>query len=166
MHTFQISTRLKLIALGSAAALALSGLATPAQAAFPGTNGLVAFERGGPAMEPDFDIYNVSPGGGEGPLTTNTVDDRTPAYSPDGTKIAFARGAGEGRDLWMMDANGANQVARATGPGADLDPSWSPDGTRIAYSRQGANSKDIFVVNADGCSPPTPLITDAFVDET
>jgi dipeptidyl aminopeptidase/acylaminoacyl peptidase len=147
--------------LGCLAAGLLS--APAAQAAFPGSNGVVAFERKDGAE--DFEIYNVSPGGGEGPLTTNTVDDRTPAYSPDGTKIAFVRGAGDGRDIWMMDANGSNQVQRTTAAGADLDPTWSPDGTRIAYSRQGAFSKDIYVVNADGSGSPTALTTDAPGDE-
>jgi Tol biopolymer transport system component len=142
----------------------LLAVAVPAQAAFPGTNGVVAFERKDGAA--DFEIYNVSPGGGEGPLTTNTVDDRTPTYSPDGTKIAFVRGTGDGRDIWMMDANGANQVQRTTAAGPDLDPTWSPDGTRIAYSRQGTLSKDIYVVNADGSGSPAPLVADASGDET
>jgi Tol biopolymer transport system component len=166
MHAFEIRTRPKLIvvALGFAATLALSGVAGPAQAAFPGTNGVVAFERKDGAE--DFEIYNVSPGGGEGPLTTNSVDDRTPAYSPDGNKIAFVRGAGVGRDIWVMDANGANEVQRTSAAGADLDPTWSPDGTRIAYSAQGTLSKDIFVINADGSGSPVPLTTDASGDET
>jgi WD40 repeat protein len=155
----QLATRITLCFL---AAALLS--APAAHAAFPGSNGVVAFER--KAGAEDFEIYNVSPGGGEGPLTNNSVDDRTPAYSPDGTKIAFVRGTGEARDIWVMDANGANQVQRTTAAGADLDPVWSPEGTRIAYSRQGPFSKDIYVVNADGSASPTRLTTDSLGDET
>jgi WD40 repeat protein len=121
-------------------------LAPAAHGAFPGTNGTVAFQRSSGASDPDFEIFNVS----GTKLTNNTVDDQSPAYSPDGTKIAFVRGTGPNRDLWMMDANGAGQVPRATGAGPDLDPTWSPDGKQIAFASGRTGNMDVFVMDRDG----------------
>jgi Tol biopolymer transport system component len=75
-------------------------------------------------------------------LTTNTVYDSSPQYSPDGTKIAFVRDVPNGAmvprnyEICTMDANGANPhrvTSDATGA-YDFDPTWSPDGTKIAYA--------------------------------
>jgi Tol biopolymer transport system component len=68
---------------------------------------------------------------------TDNRTDFAPAFSPDGGRIAFRRGAG---DVWLVssDGNGARRIASAlrskhpTGTGQRL--SWSPDGTRIAFT--------------------------------
>ena len=73
--------------------------------------------------------------------------DQDPAWSPDGTKLAFGRGA----DITVMDADGAN-VRRLTTSGADKAPAWSPDGRRIAFSRQSSPG-EIWVMDADGSNP-------------
>jgi tricorn protease len=71
---------------------------------------------------------------------------RTPAPSPDGTKVAFsARG-----NLWVADLNGGMAAALTTHPGYDWMPVWSPDGKRIAFSSDRNGNDDVFVMNADG----------------
>jgi hypothetical protein len=61
-----------------------------------------------------------------------------PAWSPDGTMIAYdADGDQDGWfELWMMEADGKNQVmvARSTSTFDYLMGSWSPDGKKLAYS--------------------------------
>ncbi|MBV9341521.1 MAG: protein kinase, partial [Acidobacteria bacterium] len=61
------------------------------------------------------------------------------AVSPDGSKIVFLKSAhfGEnGGEIWVMDANGANQ-RKVVSMGPELEvfhsPGWSPDGRRIVY---------------------------------
>ena len=68
-----------------------------------------------------------------------------PAWSPDGTQIAFGRG---GR-TWVMDADGTTQTDLGV---SGNTPTWSPDGTRIAFTRGSASAgtTDILVMNADG----------------
>jgi len=67
-------------------------------------------------------------------LTTNGVEDVLPAWSPDHTRIAFARKASYGKaSIWVMSASGARQ--HRLGPGTH--PSWSPSGSQLAFDRGG-----------------------------
>ncbi|MGB5013903.1 MAG: hypothetical protein WBO68_07705, partial [Pyrinomonadaceae bacterium] len=68
-----------------------------------------------------------------------------PAYSPDGTKLAFQSGG----DIWIINTDGTNE-RRLTGPNYyDSGPAWSPDGTKIIFSKGGSG---ISVINIDGTS--------------
>lgn len=83
-------------------------------------------------------------------LTSGAHDELLPAWSPDGTRIAFVSKRGDDPDrhlnfdLYVIEAQaGAKERQLTTFPGADLDPywetrpAWSPDGTRIAYLQGG-----------------------------
>jgi TolB protein len=90
-------------------------------------------------------------------LTDNDVYDRSPCWSPDGTKIAFQSGGPY--KIWVMDADGSNPRQLTTSPNSfsDGDPAWSPDGKKIAFDRDD----DTYVINADGpAGPGTLLIQD------
>jgi dipeptidyl aminopeptidase/acylaminoacyl peptidase len=74
--------------LGAITAVCLLAIATPAHATFPGQDGKIAFQGGGSGSE---DIFSTNAdGSGRTQLTTSPASDLTPAWSPDGTKIAFA----------------------------------------------------------------------------
>jgi len=85
------------------------------------------------------------------PLTDCTAQDEGPAWSPDGTRIAFWSNRGGGFNIWVMNADGTG-MTRVTSGRDDSAPAWSPDGTEIAFA--GApdmgRGEDIFVVRADG----------------
>ena len=76
-------------------------------------------------------------------LTTGTVyDESSPAWSPDGSQIAFVskRGTGDidrhdNTDVWIIEPKaGAQPRQLTTSPASDDGPlSWSPDGRQIAY---------------------------------
>lgn len=75
----------------------------------------------------------------ESALPTEGVD--RAVWSPDGTRIAFAR---RGR-LYLMNADGSAETALTSGID-DRDQYWSPDGGQIAFSRD----YDLYLVNSDG----------------
>ena len=105
---------------------------------------------------PDVFVMN-SDGSGKTNLTgTPDAGDFAPVWSPDGTKIAFARGD-ENQGIYVMDADGSDQV-NLTETDYDGYPSWSPDGTRIAFTRFYNSADMIFVMDSDG-SDQAPAFT-------
>ncbi len=110
------------------------------------------------SAEEQGDIYAMdTDGGNKRVLANNSAGESRPAYSPDGSKIAYFRGTASslGAGLYVMNADGSGQTR--IGPDLDIGdngkPTWSPDGTKIAFAGNfpgvfGPNQ--IFVINADG----------------
>jgi len=98
-----------------------------------------------------------------------------PAWSPDGTEIAFSyyledmkyyKSQGYSScGIYVTNADGLGEPTKLkTGPGCAYSPSWSPDGTKVAYtSGQGSDGygkAEIYVVNSPDVSSknqPRPL---------
>ena len=87
----------------------------------------------------DGDIYVANIDGTNLRQLTDAPElDDQPAWSPEGSRIAFRSHRSGDWDIWVMSATGAGQVnlmlnqlpARAT----DHGPAWSPDGSRIVYA--------------------------------
>ncbi|MBM3129933.1 MAG: hypothetical protein FJ009_15090 [Chloroflexi bacterium] len=76
-------------------------------------------------------IYTVNGDGSNLKRVTSGLD---PAWSPDGTQIAFTRWK-EPAGLFIANADGSNEQ-RIFGAPQMLSPRWSPDGKRIAFTRQ------------------------------
>ena len=81
-------------------------------------------------------------------LTTSPGIDTNPAWSPNGSEIAFTSSRSGSPQIYVMDAEGAN-LRRVTFEGDYNDgAAWSPDGTRIAYAtRAQRNRFDIAVID-------------------
>lgn len=80
-------------------------------------------------------------------LTDNTKNDEEPAWSPDGTKIAFhAWGYQVPNEIYVMNSDGSNVLPITHDP-EDYDieehwPSWSSDGTKILYETYADNGNE------------------------
>jgi len=70
--------------------------------------------------------------------------------SPDGSLIAFWSDEGEGRDIYVMDADGSHVTNLANSSAIDWQPSWSPDGSQIAFVSGRDRADEIYVMDADG----------------
>jgi len=70
------------------------------------------------------------------------VADRDPAWSPDGTRVAFFSDESGEYALHIKDQNGLGEVTKinlGTPPSFFYTPRWSPDGTKIVYSDKRLN---------------------------
>ena len=130
------------------AVLALSFLAvggTTASASV--TNGRIVYQG------TDGFLYSAAADGTDSlPLWTSGA---SPAWSPDGTRIAFLHPGTDGlAKVWVMNADGSGkrQLTSDDGTGYEaLRLSWSPDDAKIAFtSTRGGDGLGIWIVNADG----------------
>jgi len=154
-------------ALGVGLLIALA-LPSAGASAYPGSNGRIAYEsnQGGA----DSEIMNGAiDGSGSVQLTNNTVDDKDPAWSPDGKKIAFARlNAGTGRfEIWTMNADGSSQTAVVTNATRNLTyPTWKPGGAKIAFVQEfSSTDHDLYQADSTGLNSNVASIVLSAADE-
>jgi TolB protein len=122
----------------------------------------LAFVRGGTEAGGDGIWVMDADGGDQRQLTDPGVSedgvpafDMAPAWSPDGSRIAFASTRdGAEPEIYVMDADGSDQVRlTSTAPYVtDHAPTFSPDGRYIAFSssRVGDSNHEIYRMRADG----------------
>ena len=133
-------------------ALALAALATgagvaSAQAATPVANGGFAW------VAPNARIVTALPDGSHRvQVSHGPGKDLDPAYSPDGSQIAFDSTRTGGGDIYVMNADGSGVVRLTTDPAEDSQPAWSPDGNRIAFTRCGSTACHIWVMTSAGAN--------------
>jgi Tol biopolymer transport system component len=80
--------------------------------------------------------------------------DAFPDWSPDGSRIVFARAGKAQFDPWMLyvvnaDGSGLRRLTKGDGPLGERAPSWSPDGEKIAFERFGL-PRSAHTIDMDG----------------
>jgi Tol biopolymer transport system component/tRNA A-37 threonylcarbamoyl transferase component Bud32 len=100
-------------------------------------------------------LRDASSGGGQPiKIIASTRDDTSPAYSPDGTKIAFSSNSSGSYEIWVCASDGTNAVQLTSFAGPVTDhPSWSPDGKSIAFHSRPDGQAEIYVIGSDGGRP-------------
>jgi TolB protein len=90
---------------------------------------------------PTSDIY-IKPVNGSTitQLTSDPANDVMPAFSPDGSRIAFCSSRNGNWDIFVMSSGGGQALQLTSDPSQELHPTWSPDGKRIAFCRLGESS--------------------------
>ena len=109
----------------------------------------LAFARGG-------NVWTIGADGSRARLLIR--DAYSPAWSPDGSKLAFVSSRSGDEEIYLAraDGSGVTRLTRSAGP--DLSPAWSSDGRRLAFSRNA----EIWTMSVNG-SAQRPLVRKAKV---
>jgi len=136
---------LKLSVLALVLALASVWLPRPAHVS-GATNGLISYTHTGTSAQ----IYTMNPDGSNPQQLTTPNDSLAPAWSPDGTKIAYMTAVSGVYQIAVMNADGSGQTQLTNGADSSFFTGWSPDGSRMTYSCSDGSYLQLCVMNADG----------------
>lgn len=120
------------------------------------TNGWVNFSPDGKrivfttTIGRNLEIYSANiDGSNRIRLTENPAIDYMPAYSHDGTKIAFvSTRINENPEIYIMNSTGKKQQRLTNSKGEDVSPSFSPDDKKIVFaSVRNSSYRQICIMN-------------------
>lgn len=98
-----------------------------------------------------FELYTANVDGSAlQQLTNNQHNEIYPAWSPDGTQIAYASDATGNYEIFVSNSDGTNERQITNNGATDFTPIWSPDGTRIAFASNRDGDFEIYLMDADG----------------
>lgn len=102
-------------------------------------------------------------GSNQANLTQREGIDMLPAWSRDGTRVAFLRPVNAANvefHLFVMNADGTNATDISQSSVEEDEPVWSPDGQQIAFVSARDNAEgEVYVIPASGTAPPTRVTT-------
>lgn len=167
LHRVSVSTDLTAGAAQPANFSSEQATGPSVSAASPTTPSRLVFER----INHDVNIRRMPvpaglAAGQEGDLWgSSTRMEQTPAFSPDGARVAFASTRSGAWEVWVCDNTGRN-CAQIThlGKSFNRSPAWSPDGKRIVFDSRVGGQSDLFVVSSDGGA--VVQLTDTSINET
>jgi dipeptidyl aminopeptidase/acylaminoacyl peptidase len=101
-------------------------------------------------------------GGGDPARLTRGPADTAPAWSPDGSQVAFLRGGDAPAQVWLLPATAGEPRQLTELPLGAGAPRWSPDGTRIAFTAPIALG--VSAPGGDKAAAPGALAGPAVID--
>ena len=78
-------------------------------------------------------------------ITDDTATATEPAFSPDGSHIAFTSTRDGQPEVYVMDADGTNAARLTNSPGLDGDPSFSADGQAVVFHSQRTGHRQVYL---------------------
>jgi Tol biopolymer transport system component/DNA-binding winged helix-turn-helix (wHTH) protein len=99
----------------------------------------------------NFEIFAIEPETTEPEkrLTFRRRYDVAPAFSPDGSRIAFISNIDGNWEIYLMRSDGSNVIRLTRDAAEDTDPAWSPDGKRIIFSSNRTGRFGIYEMSID-----------------
>src|SRR6185503_8088849 len=100
------------------------------------------------------DLWSVERSGGDAKrLTTHPAEESYPAFSPDGSQLAFSRQIGGNWDVFVMPAAGGEARQITFHPRTDYANGWTADGTSILYMSTSTGGPRLYTIRVGGVLP-------------
>ncbi|HEU0184493.1 MAG TPA: S41 family peptidase [Blastocatellia bacterium] len=128
----------------------------------PAMIGRVAVNRAQIVFQYAGDLWSVDRNGGEARrLTTHPGDENFPAFSPDGSQLAFSRNVGGNLDVYVMPASGGEARRVTFHPRQDQVTGWTPDGKSVLLLSMRSAVPQLYKIQPDGSLPEELPIPEA-----
>jgi len=117
----------------------------------------------------DVNIWSVAADGGGAAqsLIDSDLPDTSPAYSPDGRRLAFHSTRSGTGAIWICNADGTRPTMLIDGGLFRIgNPRWSPDGRQLVFEWLRNGHGAIYVAAGEGGNAPRPLVSDQFQNTT
>lgn len=114
---------------------------------------------------PDIYVSYIYQGRMDQPAAgTETVHNFLPAFSPDGSRIAFMTNRDGNMEIYVVNREGGGLRRVTRHPGNDSTPTWSPAGNQIAFTSDRSGKPQIYIVDADGIGQPRRITSESWAD--
>jgi TolB protein len=112
-----------------------------------------------------FTLHITDPDGEGGQIALASPEPIiSPAWSPDGKRLAYVSFETQKAVVWVQDvATGARRVL-ADFRGSNSAPAWSPDGRRLVVTLSRDGPAQLHLINAEGGGAPQRLTTSGAID--
>lgn len=80
-------------------------------------------------------------------ITKHNKESTAPAWSPDGTKLAYCSMTNGTRQIWIYDFTKKEERQLTQGPGNKENPSWAPNSLHLIFNSTGRDGSELYVVN-------------------
>jgi tetratricopeptide (TPR) repeat protein len=91
-------------------------------------------------------IWVIKPGGFSPARLTSNANDTAPAWSPDGSRLAFISTRAGNWELYLIDVASGKETRLTDNPAADVAPAWSPDGKQLAFLSNRGGGWAVYVL--------------------
>lgn len=82
-----------------------------------------------------------------------TTGNTAPAWSPDGSKIAYCAKAGNFRQIMIYDFSNGTERQLTNGPGNKENPAWAPNSFHLVYNTTDSADSELYLINLKQAEP-------------